>query len=186
MGDIFRFAGRVLFGIGVLSILQACTTSDLLSSSRSNNVPASAQKVRLNVGEAMRKISKVRKRHGLGGISTDARLMRAARNHAKYLGRTGKFGHEFGPSTRFQKRMSDVGFKNSAGENLGVGYRNIDAAITGWMNSPKHRKIMLKRKFSIGGIALERNKSGKNPRYTYYWVLIMGSGGGGKMPAAFF
>lgn len=187
MNAVLSHARRLLLGAGLLMVLQGCTTVDLLSSSKLSYAPASDKKVHLNVSEAMRKISAVRKRHGLGGISTDLRLMRAAKNHAKYLGRTGKFGHEFGPSTRFRKRIFDVGFKQSAGENLGVGYRSIDAAITGWMNSPKHRKIMLKRKFSVGGIALTRNTSGKNPRYTYYWVLIMGKGAKHmQAPGAFF
>lgn len=186
MKAILFLARKVLLGAGVLALLHGCTTVDLLWSSKTVEAAKPVKTVRLNVGDAMRKISAVRKRHGLGAISTDVRLMKAANNHAKYLGRTGKFGHEFGPSTRFKKRIFDVGFKQSAGENIGVGYRSIDAAITGWMNSPKHRKIMLKRKFSVGGIALKRNVSGKNPRYTYYWVLIMGSGSRSMgMPAAF-
>ncbi|MFK5978981.1 MAG: CAP domain-containing protein [Rhizobiaceae bacterium] len=177
MNTILILARKVLLSAGVLALLHGCTTVDLLSGSKTVKADASIVTVRLNVSDALRKISGVRSRHGLGAISADPRLMKAANNHAKYLGRTGKFGHEFGPSTRFKKRIFDVGFKQSAGENIGVGYRSIDAAITGWMNSPKHRKIMLKRKFSVGGIALKRNTSGKNPRYTYYWVLIMGSGG---------
>lgn len=177
MNAILFLTRRIFLGVGILALLHGCTTVDLLSGSSIVKADVSDMAVRLNVSEAMRKISAVRKSHGLGTISTDPRLMKAAKNHAKYLARTGKFGHEFGPSTMFKKRIYDVGFKQSAGENLGVGYRSIDAAITGWMNSPKHRKIMLKRKFSVGGIALTRNTSGKNPRYTYYWVLIMGSGG---------
>jgi len=105
--------------------------------------------------------------------------MKAARTHANYMGRHGKFGHEFGPGTRFLKRIHAAGFKDSAGENIGVGYRSLDAAITGWMNSPPHRKIMLKRKFSLAGIAIARNSSGKNIRLDNFWVLIMGENRGG-------
>ena len=88
--------------------------------------------------------------------------------------KTGKFGHEFGPDTRFQRRIYATGFQNSAGENIGVGYRDIDAAIEGWMNSPGHRKILLKRNYSLGGIAYAPNISGKNPQYNHFWVLIVG------------
>jgi uncharacterized protein YkwD len=186
MNALFFLTRNIFLSTGILAMLHGCTTVDLMSGSDIVKTDASIAKVELNVREAMRKISAVRAKHGLGAISSEPRLMKAANNHAKYLGRTGKFGHEFGPSTRFKKRIFDVGFKQSAGENLGVGYRSIDAAITGWMNSPKHRSIMLRRNFSVGGIALKRNISGKNPRYTYYWVLIMGSGGGSmKAPAAF-
>lgn len=90
------------------------------------------------------------------------------------MGQTGKFGHEFGPSTKFQKRIFAVGFKNSAGENLGVGYRSIDEAIQGWLDSPGHRKILLKKRYTLGGIAYAQNVSGKNPRLNHFWVLIVG------------
>lgn len=187
MNTVLILARRFFLAAGMLALLQGCTTVDLLSGQKLTEAPKSEKTVALSVSEAMRKISDVRSRHGLGSISVDRRLMKAAKNHANYLARTGKFGHEFGPSTMFKKRIFDVEFKQSAGENLGVGYRSIDAAITGWMNSPKHRKIMLKRKFSVGGIALTRNISGKNPRYTYYWVLIMGKGGTHMAaPSAFF
>lgn len=185
MNAILFLTRKIFLGAGILALLHGCTTVGILSGSTAVKADASVSMVQLDVSEAMRKISAVRESHGLSAISVDSRLMKAANNHANYLGRTGKFGHEFGPSTRFKKRIFDVGFQQSAGENIGVGYRSIDAAITGWMNSPKHRDIMLKRKYSVGGIALKHNVSGKNPRYTYYWVLIMGSGGGNMgVPAA--
>ena len=100
--------------------------------------------------------------------------MQAAQTHADLMGTTGRFGHEFGPSTKFKRRIFAAGFDNSAGENIGVGYTSIDAAIEGWMNSPGHRKIMLKPNYTLGGIAYARNTSGKNPRFQHFWVLIVG------------
>lgn len=119
----------------------------------------------------------------LPGFTPDERLMQAARNHASYMSRNGVYGHEFGPETKFQKRIFAVGFHNSAGENIGVGYRDLDAAFVGWMGSSGHRRNMLKRKYSVFGFAYARNISGKNPRFDHFWVLIMGAAGGkGQVP----
>lgn len=119
-------------------------------------------------------VNATRRKFLLQSFEPDNRLQKAAQNHADYLARTGKFGHEFGPGTLFLERISAVGFGGSAGENLGVGYGSVDEAIEGWLNSPKHREIMLRAKYDRAGIAYAFNRSGKNPRYTHYWVLIVG------------
>ena len=130
--------------------------------------------VTFEADEAFKRLNETRRNHFLAGFRRDERLMEAARRHAELMGRTGKYGHEFGPDTKFKRRIFSVGFQNSAGETLGVGYRSIDEAIDGWLNSPEHRKILLKRKFTLGGIAYARNTSGKNPRLNHFWVLIVG------------
>ncbi len=167
-------------GAGSFIFLAGCSPSRVMTPESGGEKPPNVSRsVRLNVTEAMVKISRVRSRFALKGISSDQRLMRAARTHARYMGRTGKFGHEFGPDTKFLRRIAKAGFKDSAGENIGVGYRSVDAAIKGWMDSPPHRKIMLRRNFSIAGIAHATNKSGKNPHYDNFWVLILGENRGG-------
>ncbi|MEM7290052.1 MAG: CAP domain-containing protein [Pseudomonadota bacterium] len=123
---------------------------------------------------AFSRLNATRRQHFLSSFKRDERLMEAARRHAELMGRTGKFGHEFGPDTKFKRRIFAVGFNNNAGENIGVGYKSIDEAIEGWMNSSGHRKIMLKRHYTLGGIAYARNSSGKNPRLNHFWVLIVG------------
>ncbi|MEM7067332.1 MAG: CAP domain-containing protein [Pseudomonadota bacterium] len=136
--------------------------------------PIDSTVVQFDTATAFDKLNQVRRKHFLSTFRPDPRLMEAARRHADLMGATGRFGHEFGPDTKFKRRIFAVGFDNSAGENIGVGYRNIDAAIEGWLNSPGHRKILLKRHFSVGGIAYAKNTSGKNPRLNHFWVLIVG------------
>jgi len=126
---------------------------------------------------AFARLNDTRRGHFLSGFKRDERLMEAARRHAELMGRTGKFGHEFGPGTKFKSRIFAVGFDNNAGENLGVGYKSIDEAIEGWLNSPGHRRILLKRNYTLGGIAYARNISGKNPRLNHFWMLIVGREG---------
>jgi uncharacterized protein YkwD len=160
-----------------LGLLAACSPSSSLEGvgSQEQKTPHDQTVVSFSAEEAFDKLAQTRSKYFLSGFKRDERLMQAAQNHAELMGRTGKYGHEFGPSTKFKRRIFAVGFNNSAGENLGVGYRSIDAAIQGWLDSADHRKILLKRRYSLGGIAYARNTSGKNPRFNHFWVLIVGA-----------
>ncbi len=129
----------------------------------------------IDIHQVAERLNQERSSRFLSAFTPDERLMAAAQNHVSYMATNGVYGHEFGPETKFQKRIFAVGFHNSAGENIGVGYRDLDAAIVGWMNSAGHRRNMLKRKYSVFGLAYSRNVSGKNPRYDHFWVLIMGA-----------
>ena len=174
---ILKKRATALAALGSLLLLAACNTSALLVE---EDTPAKIGKpidntvVSFSAANAIQKLNQVRARHNLRAFRSDSRLMAAARNHAELMGRTGRFGHEFGPDTVFKRRIFAVGFRNSAGENIGVGYRSIDEAIEGWLNSPGHRKILLKSNYSLGGIAYAKNVSGKNPRLNHFWVLIVG------------
>lgn len=128
----------------------------------------------VNLALFNKKLNKIRKRRLLSEFEPDSRLMEAAKTHALYMAKHGIFGHEFGPQTRFQKRIFAQGFYDSAGENIGVGYQDMDAAIEGWMNSSGHRRNMLKANYGLFGLAYARNVSGKNAKLDHFWVLIMG------------
>ena len=158
-------------------VFAACNTSSVLGEKERPErlgKPIDNTPVVFDANTSFERLNQVRSRHALRPFRSDPRLMAAARNHADLMGTTGRFGHEFGPDTVFRKRIFAVGFRNSAGENIGVGYRSIDEAIEGWLNSPGHRKILLKGNYSLGGIAYAKNTSGKNPRLNHFWVLIVG------------
>ncbi len=152
------------------------------SSHAGRPAPQSVQPLVFDAAEGLAAINKTRAKHFLSPFSFDTRLQSAAQNHADYLARTGKFGHEFGGDTQFPRRISAVGFNGSAGENLGVGYGSVEAAIKGWLDSPKHREIFMRAKYDLGGIAYAFNTSGNNPRYTHYWVMIVGKDAPAGMP----
>jgi len=103
-------------------------------------------------------------------------LQKAAAAHANQMAQTGRYGHSIGPGTDFRSRIQRVDFQQSAGENIGVGYRSVAEALDGWMNSSGHRRNMLRRDYNRAGFAYAFNVSGKNPSYTHFWVLIMGQG----------
>ncbi|MDJ0613607.1 MAG: CAP domain-containing protein [Rhizobiaceae bacterium] len=165
-----------LFASLLLVTLSACSPTSVFDRTKPETLgsPIDQTIVSFTPDHAFQRLNDTRRGYFLGGFKRDERLMEAARRHAELMGRTGKFGHDIGPGTQFKSRIFAVGFDNSAGENLGVGYKSIDEAIEGWLNSPGHRKILLKRNYSLGGIAYAPNTSGKNPRLNHFWVLIVG------------
>jgi hypothetical protein len=132
------------------------------------------QPLQFDPGEGLAAINSTRRKHRLNAFAHDPRLQQAAQNHADYLASTGQFGHEFGGETLFPKRIAAVGFEGSAGENIGVGYGSIGEAIQGWLDSPKHREVFMRRRYDLAGIAYSFNRSGRNPKYTHYWVMVVG------------
>ena len=164
-----------LFVFGGLIPLQGCTlvpASDVETRLRSE-VPAGP--INFNVAEGFARLNAERAKRNLVGFQMDPRLQQAAQQHANRMGATGKYGHDIGPGTDFKSRIFSVGFEESAGENIGVGYGSIDEAIEGWKNSPEHRRNMFKSRYTLAGLAYAFNTSGQNVRYTHFWVLIMGA-----------
>ncbi len=92
-----------------------------------------------------------RSRHKLGAVRRSARLDRAARNYARYLARTGRFSHT-ADGRRPADRVKAAGYRYcKVAENLALnvdsrGFRAVQLAgeaVTGWQNSPGHRRNML-------------------------------------------
>jgi uncharacterized protein YkwD len=162
--------------IAALAMLAGCGTATRreAGSSHSGMRPQEIRPLQFNPAEGMAAINATRRKHLLQPFEMDPRLQQAAQNHADWMARTGEFGHEFGGETLFPRRIAAVGFEGSAGENLGVNYGSIEDAIEGWLNSPKHRAIFMRRNYDRGGIAYAFNTSGRNPRRTHYWVMIVG------------
>ena len=160
---------------GVLS-LSGCARGSSSHAGRRSASEVSAQPLNFDVREGFAKLNKIRRKHWLSGFEMDPRLQKAAQDYANLMGSRGLYGHEIGPGTDFKTRIFAVGFDNSAGENIGVGYGSVEEALRGWLDSPGHRKNMLKSRYNLAGLAYGFNTSGRNPRYTHYWVLIMGQG----------
>ncbi|MFZ1813865.1 MAG: CAP domain-containing protein [Rhizobiaceae bacterium] len=166
--------GAALVGSSLLSGCAGFGRGEASSSHAGRKGTPNAKPLEFDPAEGLAKVNGTRKRFLLPAFSTDLRLQRAAQNHADLMAQTGNFGHEFGPGTQFPTRISAVGFEGSAGENLGVGYGSVEDAIEGWLNSPKHREILLRSRYDLAGIAYAFNVSGRNPKFTHYWVLIVG------------
>jgi len=175
---VIRFGSLAL--LSGLAVLQGCArdisanSKRALAGNQQLHSENSATPLQYDISAGFEKLNVIRRKYLLPAFDNEPRLQKAAQDYADLMGSRGLFGHEIGPGTNFKSRIFAVGYNNSSGENIGVNYSSIDKALTGWLNSPGHRKNMMKRNYTVAGLAYGFNTSGKNPRYTHFWVLIMG------------
>jgi len=100
----------------------------------------------------LRVMNRVRAQHGLGRLTLDPRLQRAARAHSRQMIGSNVFEHG-----AFGSRMAQFNVTgNVAGENLawGTGARGTAVGIVrAWLASPEHRANLLRPSFTRVGIA---------------------------------
>lgn len=100
----------------------------------------------------LREMNRVRAAYGLGRLSADTHLQRAARAHSKEMIGSNVFAHG-----AFGSRMLQFNVTGKlAGENLawGTGARGTaQGIVAAWLASPEHRANLLRPSFTRVGIA---------------------------------
>ena len=100
----------------------------------------------------LRQMNTVRAQHGLGRLTLDRPLQRAARAHSHEMIAADVFQHG-----AFASRMAAFHVRGSlAGENLAWGtgsYGSARGVVAGWLASPEHRANLLRPSFRRVGIA---------------------------------
>ena len=125
-------------------------------------------------------INQYRAQNGLGPLSIETNLNRAAAWMVEDMATKGYFDHidSFGRSP--SQRASECGYQSQwgAGENLaaGSGLSTAQAAFDAWRNSPGHNQNMLTGHYQQIGIA-RYYRAGS--QYGWYWATNFGMGGGG-------
>ncbi|MCW2964747.1 MAG: Allergen V5/Tpx related [Actinomycetia bacterium] len=100
----------------------------------------------------LREMNRVRAEHGLGRLTGDTRLIRAARSHSREMLGANVFQHG-----AFGSRMAQFDVTGKlAGENLawGTGVKGTARGIVlAWLASPEHRANLLRPSFTRVGIS---------------------------------
>jgi uncharacterized protein YkwD len=123
----------------------------------------------VDAGVAVRLVSGFRAESGLGSVTIDARLMRAAQSQALLMAQRDRMGHKVGGS--LPRRVSTEGYEwGAVAENLGRGYDSLEAAFAGWQASAGHRRNLLNSRVTQVGVAAARAPGSK---YGLYWALIL-------------
>lgn len=120
--------------------------------------------------KALRLINAYRADNGVAPLALDGELTRLAREYAGHLAEAGRMTHELEPFGGLEKRLKSGGYAyETAGENLGQGYRTIEQTIAGWKKSPPHDRGLKDADMTRMGIA-----SVENPRKRgdVYWCLM--------------
>lgn len=126
----------------------------------------------LSTAAITRAINDVRRQNGAKPIVYSPILAKAARTQANLMAAKDQLSHDLGPTLR--ERVTAAGFKGAVGENVAGGHKTLEAAIQGWLDSPRHRSTLLTNKFTQFGLAVARVPSGRKSRYRVYWALVMG------------
>jgi hypothetical protein len=120
-------------------------------------------------------------------LAPNAKLTRAARNHAEDMARRNRFQHTTVPGSFFYNpstqpnpwdRMTAEGYVwNLAGENIAAGYESGASVYVGWWNSAGHRHNMFDRDFREIGSGYYYRAAAE---YVEYYGMNLGRSGSNR------
>lgn len=89
-------------------------------------------------------------------LSVSPSLTRAARQHAKSMGRDGYFSHSSANGASLTRRLDAYYPSPLVGETIlwATGSVTPEQVITAWLASPSHRRVLLARRWHEIGIAV--------------------------------
>ena len=110
----------------------------------------------------VRQVNEERAKYGLGALSVDGDLTKAAYIRASEI--TQQFSH-----TRPDGSSWSTVSAKAKGENIAMGYKSADKVMAAWLTSEGHRANILRESFTtIGVCAYEYNG-------IMYWVQLFGT-----------
>ena len=115
----------------------------------------------------IKKINKVRDRHGLRPVRRSRALSRSARSYARAMMTRNVFGHGAANRARRRFRRTGEALAMSRGHRL-----QTRRTVRRWMRSPGHRALVLSRGFRFAGAGVSRGRF--HGRRTTMWVLHLG------------
>ncbi len=123
-------------------------------------------------------VNGARAKAGCPALVMDARLVAAARGHARAMAEENFFGHAGADGSRFSGRIKRQGYSyRAAAENIAAGQSSASAVIQSWLGSSGHRRNILNCAMRETGIAVVHQPDDKplrGSRYPlrYYWVQV--------------
>lgn len=106
---------------------------------------------------------------GLSPMTLSSRLTQVAQDHSCDQAVNLKMGHVGSDGADLRKRLDRGGVSGNAwAENVGMGQRNVEEMVAGWMNSPGHRANILNPRYGTVGLAVSRDVAGQP-----YWTLVL-------------
>ncbi|PIC71701.1 hypothetical protein CSV77_00380 [Sporosarcina sp. P16b] len=122
--------------------------------------PKPSSTVQTEVDRAMERqtfelTNQLREGHQLPLLSYNDKLATLSRKHSQEMIFRKYSSHDEGPGEVFADRLKDVGLTPSkAGENIAFNYIDAIETVHGWLNSPKHRDVLLNPNFTHTGIGV--------------------------------
>lgn len=160
----------IFFGQAVFSApaLTAPETENTLQNAPQENreilaSPAIKQEGIFPVENLLQQTNLVRNQKDLPSLQPNQLLSEAAQIKAEDMAKREYFSHQTPEGKMSWEFISQAGYDyKTAGENLGVNYKNPEELVENWMNSPKHRQNILDEGFTEIGIGVaEGNYKGE-------------------------
>lgn len=130
------------------------------------------QKTNLNVAQARAMINTYRRKNGLGELTLDPQLTKAARAHSRDLAKWDRISHYGSDGSNPWDRVRRTGYKaRLAAENVGTGQTTLKEVFAGWKRSPGHNKNLLLKDAKHMGIALVYDAK---TEFKTFWTLVIG------------
>lgn len=129
------------------------------------SVPGNAN---AEVKVVLSKINALRSQRGLAPLRLTSSLNKAAYGHACNMAATGAWGHGASPKSRMRRAGCSAGV---TGEAIAKGFRDGGRTFDLWLNSPKHKQIMMLGSARFAGLSLVADGNGGDP----HWVLNVSS-----------
>lgn len=119
--------------------------------------------------EILNLVNEHRKGLGLSTLSPLSTIKNVASGHTDYMIEKGQLSHE-NFDQRAQTLMNNTNAK-SVGENVAYGFNTAEGAVTGWLNSEGHRKIIEGPDYTHFGISADSNNDDRN-YFTHIFIKI--------------
>mgnify|MGYP003461413798 CR=1 FL=1 len=126
-------------------------------------------------------INGARAKAGCAPLKLNAKLMSAAKSHARAMAEKNFFGHKGKDGAKLGTRAKRQGYSfHMIAENIAAGQSSPGEAAKSWLASSGHRKNILNCKLKDTGIAVAYEADddpldGNSKPFHYYWVQIFGA-----------
>ena len=123
-------------------------------------------------------VNKARAGAGCSALTVNAKLVAAAKGHAKAMATQNFFGHASKNGAKFSSRIKAQGYRFSkVAENIGAGQSSAAGIMQDWLGSAGHRKNILDCALTETGIAVvhqpdDQPLKGQKYAMKYYWVEV--------------
>ncbi len=108
--------------------------------------------------EVVQLTNKERKKQGLNGLQTDSELVEVAQTKAEDMANANYFSHTSPTYGSPFDMLQQFGVEyTTAAENIAAGQLSPEEVVTGWMNSPGHKKNILNKKITHIGVGYAKD-----------------------------
>jgi uncharacterized protein YkwD len=112
------------------------------------------------INEVIDLVNAERAKENISPLAADSILMKAALYKCKDIGSTGKFSHKSSTYGEAYVLMDLFNIDYAAwGENIAVGQRTPQDVVNAWMNSPGHKKNIMKPEYEYIGVGYLEDKN---------------------------